>query len=537
MNDSADLIFLNGSVLTLDAKNTQAEAIAVSGNKIVAIGGSLEMEKRKGPQTRFIDLNGRTLMPGFIDAHCHAGIYGTARRQVPCSGKQVNSIEDIQNKIRERAQHTPLDQWILGRGYREFDLQEKRHPDRWDLDKAAPNHKVFLMRTCGHIAVANSRVLKEFGIGKDTPDPDGGRFERDASGEPNGILSEQASVMIRMQARSSEEDIAEGIRIMNDDFLALGITSVQDASGLFAEEIRQFQKARFEGILKLRVYLMFRSSGGDNRLGESLLDLGLMTGFGDNRMKVGPYKLMLDGAGSSGTAAMLEPPPGKPNDKGIIYFSQEELTQRLQKAHKAGYQIAVHAIGDRALEVLLAGFEKVLKKCPRSNHRHRIEHFGFPSDRVLKRVRELGIVPILGLPFLYDLGDQYLENYGIDLMRRAYPLKRLLQMGIPAAMSSDAPVIGPNPLDGIYFALNRKTKSGQLIAPEEKTDLLQVLKAYTVNSAYASFEEKDKGSLEIGKLADLIVMSENIQATPVEELLRLRVDMTVIDGDIVFEHS
>lgn len=537
MNDSADLIFLNGSVLTLDSKNTQAQAIAVGGKKVMAIGGSSDMEKLIGPKTEVIDLDGRTLMPGFIDAHCHAGIYGTAKRQVSCNGPDVNSIEDIRNKIREKAKSTPLDQWILGRGYREFELAEGRHPDRWDLDQAAPDHKVFLMRTCGHIAVVNSRVLSEFGIGKDTPDPDGGRFERDATGEPNGILSEQASVMIRMQARPSEDDIAAGMQIMNDDFLQLGITSVHDASGLFVEEIRQFQKAKSEDILKLRVYLMFRSSGGDNRLGENLLDLGLMTGFGDKRMKIGPYKLMLDGAGSSGTAAMLKPPPGKPNDKGIIYFNQEELDKRLHKAHKAGYQIAVHAIGDRALEMLLTGFEKVLKKYPRNNHRHRIEHFGFPSDGVIRKVKELGIIPVLGLPFLYELGDLYLENYGADLVRGAYPLRRLVQDGIPAAMSSDAPVIAPNPLFGINFAVNRRTKSGQLIAPEEKADLFHVLKAYTVNSAYASFEEKDKGSLEIGKLADMIVLSENIQAIPVEELLRIRVDMTIIDGDIVFDNN
>ena len=472
-------------------------------------------------------------MPGIIDAHCHAGIYGTAKKQVTCSGPEVNSIQDIQGKIQQRAKDTPLDQWILGRGYREFELVEKRHPNRWDLDKVAPDHKVFLMRTCGHVAVVNSRVLKEFGIGKDTPDPDGGRFERDVNGEPNGILSEQASIMIRMQARPSEGDIAAGLQIMNRDFLELGITGIHDASGLYPEEIRQYQKAIFEDTLKLRVYLMFRSSGGENRLGESLLDSGLITGFGNKRMKVGPYKMMLDGAGSSGTAAMFEPPPGKPNDTGILYFDQKELNMRLLKAHKAGYQIAVHAIGDRALEMVTDGFENALKCIPSENHRHRIEHFGFPSERVLAKVKELGIIPILGLPFLYELGDIYAENYGPDLMQRAYPLKKLMEMGVPAAMSSDAPVISPDPLHGIYFAMNRKTKSGQLIAPEEKTGLLQVLRAYTVNSAYASFEEKEKGSLEIGKLADMIVMSENIQETPIEELLRLRIDMTILDGDIV----
>ena len=314
---------------------------------------------------------------------------------------------------------------------------------------------------------------------------------------------EKAAIMVRMIARPTKNDMYQGLRSMNHDFTSLGLTGIHDASGLYAEETREFQKAVHNGDLKLRVYLMFRYSGGTNRLGEYLYETGLLTGLGDDFLKIGPYKLMLDGAGSGGTAAMFQPPVGKPGESGLLYFDREELEECLEKAHLAGYQIAVHAIGDRALTMLVDSLEKILTRHPRPGHRHRIEHFGFPTEYVLEKVGRLGLIPVLGLPFLYELGDQYLDIYGPEMVSRAYPLHRLVKAGIPAPLSSDAPVIGPDPLNGLYFALNRKTKNGTEIAPKHKVDLISALKSYTIHAAYASFEENIKGSLETGKLADL----------------------------------
>jgi hypothetical protein len=322
---------------------------------------------------------------------------------------------------------------------------------------------------------------------------------------------------------------------MNKGFLSLGITSAHDASGLNPEEIRMFQKGVAEGLIQVRLYLMIRSSGPVNQLGEIYLQSGLVTGFGNERLRSGPYKLMMDGAGSGGSAAMRQDYPGNPGYKGILYMDQQDLEARVLKAHQAGYQVCVHAIGDQAIEMVLASFEKTLKEYPRQNHRHHLEHCGFLDETMMDKIALLGLVPVLGLPFLYELGDTYIDIYGQDRLKCIYPLRSLLERGIITPLSSDAPVIGPNPLQGIYAALTHKTKSGQVIDPSEVVNTKQALKAYTLHGAYASFEEKDKGSLEVGKLADLVVLSGDILETPPEKLLEITVDLTMVDGKVVYE--
>jgi predicted amidohydrolase YtcJ len=379
--------------------------------------------------------------------------------------------------------------------------------------------------------------LKEFQIDRHTPDPEGGRIERDNQGEPTGVLYEQAMLGIRMQTLPSASDLEKGMKLMNRDFLSLGITSVHDASGLNPEEIRIFQKGVAEGWIKVRLYLMFRSSGPSNQLGEIYLECGMLTGFGNERLRLGPYKLMLDGAGSGGSAAMRAPYPHTPSDYGILYMNQDELDKKVLKAHQAGYQIAIHAIGDQAIEMALSSFEKALRQHPRRDHRHRIEHCGFLDDSLIDKIHKLDVIPVSGLPFLYELGDTYIDIYGQDRLSRIYPLRSLLERGITTSLSSDAPVINPNPMHGIYAAIAHKTQSGQVIAPEEKVNLLQALRAYTLSGAYASFEEDIKGSIEVGKLADLIVLSRNILECPPEEILNTSVDLTMVDGVVVYQNK
>jgi hypothetical protein len=413
-------------------------------------------------------------------------------------------------------------------------MREKRHPMRWELDSAAPDHKVFLVRTCGHLAVANSRVLEAFNIGPETPDPEGGKIEKDAQGRPTGLLYEQAAMKIRMQTQPSPAELETALKKMSADFLRLGITSLHDASGVNPDEIRVFQKGVSEGWIRVRLYLMVRSARSVCQLGDAFLQTGLVTGFGNERIRLGPYKIMIDGAGSSGSAAMKNPYPGDPENYGILNVSEKELNERIEYAHRVGYQIALHAIGDKAIEMALDSNAKALTSYPRANHRHRIEHCGFLSDALLQRMIELEVIPALGLPFLYELGDNYLEIYEQGDLERAYPLSSLLRNGVKAALSSDAPVINPNPMHGLYFALTHKTKSGRSIAPEQKAGMLQALRAYTLHGAYASFEEKIKGSIEVGKLADMAVLSRNILSVPAKELLDVSVDLTMVDGEIVF---
>jgi hypothetical protein len=531
----ADVVFINGPVITVDKKDQICEAVAVAGNRIIGVGTSQEIKALAGPETRILDLKGRNLLPGFVDAHCHAGIYGVVQLQVLCTPKHIKSIEEMKQQIALRAASTPPGEWIIGRGYNHLQLKEKRHPTRWDFDEVAPNHKVFITRTCGHIAVANSLVLSEFGITKDTLDPEGGRIERDGHGEPNGVLYEQAMLQIRMKTLPCANDLEKGMRLMNRDFLSLGITSVHDASGMNPEEVRTFQKGVKEGWIQVRLYLMFRSSEPSNRLGEIYLQSGLLTGLGNEKLRLGPYKLMLDGAGSGGSAAMRDPYPHNPTHYGILYMSQDELNKKVLKAHETGYQVAIHAIGDKAIEMALISFENALKQHPRLNHRHRIEHCGFLDESLANKIRELGIVPVLGVSFLYELGDTYIDVYGQDRLNSIYPLNCLLGKGIKTPLSSDAPVIEPNPMHGIYVAVTHKTKTGRIIASDERVSIMQALRAYTLSGAYASFEEDIKGSIEVGKLADLIVLSRNILECPPEEILNTSVDLTMVDGVVVYQ--
>jgi hypothetical protein len=449
----------------------------------------------------------------------------------------VSSIDDLLKSISRRASITPPGEWILGRGYNHLSMREKRHPTRWELDSAAPNHKVFLVRTCGHLAVANSRVLDEFNIGPATPDPEGGKIDKDAQGQPTGLLYEQAAMRIRMQTQPSPAELETALKKMNTDFLRMGITSLHDASGVNPEEIRVFQKGVSEGWIKVRLYLMVRSAGSVCQLGDAFLQTGLLTGFGNERIRIGPYKLMIDGAGSSGSAAMKNPYPSDSENFGILIISEEELNERIESAHRSGCQIALHAIGDKAIEMALDSYARALARYPRSNHRHRIEHCGFLSDALLQRLIDLEVIPALGLSFLYELGDNYFEIYDQNDLEKAYPLGSLLRNGVKAALSSDAPVIHPNPMHGLYFALAHKTKSGRSIAPGQKVGMLQALRAYTLHGAYASFEEEIKGSIEPGKLADLVVLSRNILSAPTEELLDVSVDLTMVDGEILYRQS
>jgi hypothetical protein len=535
MTGVADTVFLNGSVITVDGKDRVVRGAAVSGNKILAAGSSEEIRTLAGPETKIIDLRGRTLLPGFIDAHCHAGSYGPVKFNIFCRPEVIRSIEDLKEEIRKRAATTPRGGWILGRGYDNTKLEEKRHPTRWDFDEATPEHKVFVLRTCGHLGVANTLALKEFGIQKGTPDPHGGRIERDTRGEPTGLLYEEALVPIRMGTQPGYEEIVRGLKLMNEDFLRYGITSATDASGRNPDEIRAFQTGVAEGWLKIRIYFQVRTSPPGVLLGEHYLQSGLVTGYGSEKLRLGSYKLMLDGAGGGGSAAMRQSYPGKPSEFGILHQTQEALDRLVLNGQKAGYQIGVHTIGDRAVEMTLESYAKAQKQFPRSNCRHRLEHCGFLDASLMARMRDMGVVAALGLPFLYELGDSYITVFGRERLGCVYPLRSLIERGIVAGLSSDAPVIDPNPLTGIYFAVTRKTPSGQTIAPQEAVSMLEAIRAYTLAGAYASFEEGIKGSIEPGKLADLVVLSENILEVSPESILRMHVDLTMVDGVVVYE--
>jgi|WetSurMetagenome_2_1015567.scaffolds.fasta_scaffold58103_2 predicted amidohydrolase YtcJ len=531
MSDHADYVFLNGQVITADSCDRVADSVGVKENRISYVGDSFEARRLIGHRTIVVDLNGRSLLPGFIDAHCHAGMFGVAQARLQCGPEFVRSIQDIKRSIGRKARETPEGALIIGRGYLEQALEEKRHPNKWDLDEAAPNHQVIIVRTCGHFAVANSRVLEACGILANTPDPHGGRIDRNPNGEPTGLLIDEAASQILIKFQPSTEEYNAGIREMNRKFLSLGITSAHDASGRNPEEIRAFQRSIKGGALNVRLNFMVQSTGEAVQLGDLYLQSGMMTGFGDERLRLGPYKMMLDGAGSGGSAAMLEPYSADSKDYGVLYYDQDTLTKKIQKAREEGFQVAVHAIGDRAIEMVLESYGKTFTG--HGDLRPRIEHCGFLNDKMIEKMRNIGVIAVLGQPFLYELGDAYINIYGSDKLRNIYPLNALLSAGVKVALSSDSPVINPNPMHGLYFAVTGRTKSGKRFPHHKAVGISQVIKAYTIGGAYASFEENHKGSIEIGKLADIVVLSRSLIDAVAEEILETKVDLTMVNGEVL----
>lgn len=530
----ADLIFYNGPVLTVDRNNTIVSGAAIKENKIIFTGNSEDALKYKGENTRLIDLKGRSLIPGFIDSHLHTAVLGANSLAIDCRSPGVSSIEGIKELIREAARVTPKGQWIRGWGYDHSKLAEKRHPTRKDLDEAAPDHPVILTRVCAHISAHNSRSLELAGLKDDAPDPEGGVMDRE-NGVINGVMRENAHMQILKTSKLSTEELIHAMCAANDLLIKEGITTVHDSGGYGSLQMSAIQDAVKDGRLQIRLYPMIFSFVENLKFVEEYLAIGLHTGFGDDRYKLGPIKLMIDGSSSGPTAATLEPYASNPCDSGILSMTQDQVDDIILRAHCGGWQVTSHAVGDRAVTMIVDAIEKAMQKYPRENARHRIEHCAMVNEELLNRIKELGIVPIPNPIFLYEFGDGYMVNYGKDRAYRMFTNKSYIDRGIIAAGSSDCPITFSNPIMNMHLAVNRDTQTGQVINPDERITVEQALRMFTYNGAYASFDEEKKGSIEEGKLADLAVLSGDLLNTPSDRIRELSVDMTVIDGEIVFE--
>jgi predicted amidohydrolase YtcJ len=528
----ADLLFYNGQVITMDNHVGMCEALAVKDSKIVSVGSNVEVEKLKGKETRVINLEGKTLMPGFIDAHAHLELYGTNALGV--NGKAVNSIEELKEKLGAKAKNTPSGQWVRGWGYNQNYLAEGRHPTRWDLDQISTEHPIILVRTCGHISVVNSKALEMAGINANTNDPSGGKYVRDEKGVPTGVLLEQAHMNMFLTAQYTDDEIMEGLKIASSDYLSKGITSVHDAGGYDTKHFSFLFDAVEKGIIKQRIYVMYGGLHDAPSIVNKGVEAGIKTGVGNNYFRIGPAKVFIDGSSSGPTAKTRQPYTSNNNDSGILYLNQEDLTKTLGDAHNHGWQITAHAIGDEAVEMMINCIEQVLHENPREDHRHRIEHACMTPPDLLKRMKDLNILPIPNPAFIYEFGDGYVKDYG-ERVETMFPIQSFINEGIPAAIGSDSPITAYDPLIGVYAAVNRMSKSSRLVGPSQKATLLEVLKMYTLNGAIASFEDNIKGSLVPGKLADMVVLDQPILDTPINQINNIGVEMTVLDGAIVFQ--
>ena len=534
----ADYIFKNGEVITIDSQNRVAEAVAVKGNKIIAVGTAQEMEDFRSASTTIIDLEGKTLMPGIIDAHIHLTIYGTNLLGVSCIEPHIQSLEDLFIDLRKKVQETPKGQWVRAWGFKESNLKENRYPTREELDEISKDHPIVIIRTCNHTSYVNSKALEIAKIDENTPDPEGGIIEKNKDGSLTGRMIENAHMQVFQYASYSNEEIRKGMQLASDEFIKAGITSIHDAGGYGdgAEIIRIMQQAINGGEVKVRVYAMIGSLTNSHEFVAKMVQAGPITGLGNDHFKIGPAKLFTDGSSVGPTIATREGYTHNPDDRGIIYYSQDELNRILGQAHEKGFQLTAHAQGDRAIEMLLDCYEFALTKHPREDHRHRIEHAGISSPDLQERIKKLGVVVTPNPVFMYANGDKYLEFYG-ERVEVMYAARDFIDKGIVAAFGSDAPVTYLDPLLGIHASVNRESNDGQPVGKNQCIEIMEAIRAYTWNGAYASFEEDIKGSIEPGKLADLVILNSSILKEEKNRIKGMKVEMTMIDGKIQYSSN
>ena len=496
----------------MDRRQPRAQAVAVQGERIVAVGSDADIRSSTGSQAEAIDCHGRALLPGFIDAHCHVLAYAASLLALDCSPDAVSSIADVQAALRRQASVTPAGRWIRAVGYSETDLAEGRHPTRWDLDLAVPDHPVRLIHRSGHACVLNSLALRLCGIGMESEEPPGGCMERDpVSGEPSGLLLEMNELVDRAVPPLSREELAEGMRLASQGFLAAGITSVVDASHTNGPpEWELLRRMRQEGHLLPRLTAMV---GFEQR--EAAAGWREKEG-GDGLLELGAVKIVIKELGED------------------IYPEEDALAEMVCQAHAQGWQVAIHAVEERAVAAAAGALARALAEAPRQNHRHRIEHCAVCPPPLVERIATTGLMVVTQPSFLYYNGDRYLRQVSAQRQPYLYPLRSLLRAGVRLAAGSDCPVVRPEVVPGLYGAVARRSKGGRPLGGEESISVEQALGLYTTAAAYASFAEEERGSIAPGRLADLVVLSGDPTACPSGELPALRPQMTVVGGQVAW---
>ncbi|MDQ3514234.1 MAG: amidohydrolase [Chloroflexota bacterium] len=524
-----DVLLLNGRVITMDPTNPAATAVAIRSGVVAAVGDDVTARSAAAPGSETIDLAGRTATPGFHDAHAHPMLVGFALADLDLASPPHHSIVDLTGLVRAETGRRPAETWIIGRGYDQARLAEGRHPTRHDLDAVSPDHPVMLIRACHHISVVNSRALALAGIGRDTPDPDGGTIDRDADGEPTGVVREMAHGIVQAAIpKPSVDDLKLALRRGGEAFLASGVTSTAEAGISNPEQFRAYQELWAAGELPVRTYLMMMLDETFDRLS----GLGMTTGYGDDTLRIGPVKLFSDGSLGGRTARMHRPYEGQDDNVGLWMMPPEELKAKVLRAHRAGYQVGIHAIGDAAVDLVLDAYEAAMTDDPRPDPRHRIEHCSIIDERILARIARLGVVPVPGTSFLHAFRDVYVQSVGMDRLRYAYGMASFAAHGITAAASTDAPVVPTSATVGLQTMMTRRDRDGHEVWPEERIGLEEALRAYTVNGAYASFQERRKGTLAPGMLGDVTVFETDLAGVAPRDIGGVGIAYTILGGEV-----
>lgn len=543
-----DRLYVNGVIHTQDSGLALARNLGVHGGRIISLDDELPVSHFREVH----DLNGAAVLPGFNDSHCHLTYIGEAQMQVDLRPSACASMAELLAAVGAACAAAPEGVWVQGAGYDQNYL-DNQHPTAEQLDAVSQGHPVWLTHNSRHMGVANTSAFERAGFAnrRGVRPPDGGVVPLDEDGRALGLLQETARALVTDSIGvPTVEEIARMVGAGSNALLELGITSITEPGlgapahlGHSPADLAGYQLARETGRLGVRATVMpyltvlhhlsgtaDATDGGSNTHSPWGLDLGMRTGFGDDWLRLGAAKILSDGSLIGRSAFMCCDYAGDAGNRGLLQFSESELRRRITAAHVGGWQVATHAIGDAALDVVLDIFEDVQGLHPRVDTRHRIEHLGVASDGQIRRVASLGLVPVPQGRFVFELGDGVAKAMGPERTALTYRVKTLLDAGIEIPASTDAPVVDANPILNIHSLVNRKTSSGEDFGPDERITVAQAVRSYSIGSAYAAHEEHYKGTLSHGMLADFVTLSEDLYRVSPENIQDIRVTATVVGG-------
>jgi predicted amidohydrolase YtcJ len=523
-----DLILYNANVWTVNARQPRAQAIAISGGRFLAIGSNDEVLALAGGRAKKVDVGGLAVLPGFIDAHSHPAEAGLDHlRMVDCD---LRSIAEIVAALQKRANQTAPGQWVLGFKYDDTKTAEGRPLSLKDLDDAVSDHPVFVEHRGGHTAWVNSEALKLAKVDVKTPDPPGGKYDHDpATGELTGHMREKAKEQFEalIPTNFTRDDHREGVQLIAKMMTRTGITSVTDALGS-PDSLRAYQDAHESGDLLLRVYCHIYHAYFDQ-----MQAAGVKTGLGDEWVRVGAQKVICDGSISERTARLSEPYMGRPNDFGILVTPEDQLYEISRKAHAAGWQLATHANGDVGIDVTLRVYERLQKEMPRRDPRFRLEHCTVINDSLVERIHALGAIPTPFSTYVYYHGEK-MKEYGPERLNHMFALRSFIDAGIRPTQASDYPPGPFEPMMALQSEVTRTDWKGNVWGPKQKITVEEAIRVGTLHGAYASYEENLKGSIEPGKLADLVVLGRDPFKVDPSELIKIPIERTMVGGKWVY---
>jgi len=532
--EPADLILRNGKVITLDSRNTITEAVAIKGERILATCSNEEISEYVGEGTEVRDLDGLAVTPGLISTHDHFLQYGlSAEFILDIRYPKIRNCKEMAVAIDERVKAVDKGKWVIATGWDETLLEEKRFPNRWDLDPVSPENPVWIRRVF-QMGVANSKALEAAGITKETPDPPFGRIDRDDQGTPTGLLRGRAmNLVVDAIPAWTQEEMERGLARACRDFNAKGMTSVIEP-GILMPPLEAYRSFHRKGALTVRSSIQYGFLRDEGEVKEALSEV---EPGGDDLLRIIGLKYAVDGGVGPRTALMYEPFEDQPDNTGTQTIPSDVLRTMTLMGHEVGFQIAIHAIGDRAIDITLDAYEYAQTTSPRPDPRHQIVHCYFPGEEALQKIVDLEVAVNTQAPFLYWLGDSFIESVGRERADRCIPLKTMLDRGIAVANSHDTTVTPPLPTIGLYSSVARSTIQGKSMGEGEAVSPLRALQTYTNLAAWHAFMEDNIGSIEAGKYADLVVWDKDPLEVGAEALRELEVETTFLAGRVVYSRS